>query len=87
MVDKKEKEQEGKVIKRRNRRTVDEIIVDLEKKLERAKMQKAKTGMQHLAKVGMKAAELIGEPIPTSEEEANRVINVMEGIITREHKA
>lgn len=81
---KKEKEQVEKVVKRRKRRSVEEIIVDLESKLERAKMQRAKTNMQHLAKVGMKTAELLNESFPTNEEEADRIINILEGVISKE---
>jgi hypothetical protein len=75
-------DQSEKVIKKRNRRSVDEIIIDLEKKLERAKMQKAKANTQHLAKIGMRAIEIIGESLPTSEEEAEKIINVLEGIVS-----
>ena len=80
---KKEKEQAEKVVKKRKRRSVEEIIADLEKKLEKAKMQQAKTSMQYLAKVGMKTAELLGEPLPTDDEETDRIISILEGIITK----
>lgn len=72
------RKKENKPVKKRIRRPVEEIILELEEKLEKARLKKAKKNMEYLAKIGIKLAVLMKEDIPSSQEDTDKIIKKME---------